>query len=388
MSTDASLTFRAAHTYTRSSPSQVADPNVRELTSFAARGLVSMFDADRHLFCHRLVRTERGLVREGLSPRYTLMTLLGLRELELAGEHSPFDTQAIYNSVVRDTGWIRCAGDLGLLVWLTAAFAPDQLRGRFRRIDLETALDRYPDAREGRTTELAWFLAGLAHAALAAPGMIPDLTDPAVETYHRLEENHGESGLFGHMSTSKSVAGFLRGRIGNFADQIYPIYALANFATAFHVEEPLGSALKCAAALCRAQGELGQWWWLYGSRTARVLSRYPVYSVHQQGMAPMSLFALQAATGQSFTDCIYKGLRWIYGANELCTDLRDLSQHLIWRCILSKRKQTKYFETALSLLRSPKETAPPGALTILFEDRPYELGWLLYAFAKHGIAAS
>ena len=386
MSTDASLNLRAAHTYTQSDPSGVLAPDLPELNALAARGLVAMFDADRQLFCNRLVRTKRGLVREGLSPRYTIMTLLGLRELELAGGHSPFDTEAIYNSFIRDTRWIRCAGDLGLLVWLTAAFAPDQLGGRFRRTDLETALDRYQDAREGRTMELAWFLAGLAQAALASPGLIPDLTDPAVETYHRLKENQVESGLFGHMSTSKSVAGFLRGRIGSFADQVYPIYAMAKCATTFHVEEPLVSALECAAALCGTQGELGQWWWLYESRTGRVSSRYPVYSVHQHGMAPMSLFALEEATGQSFKDFIYKGLRCIYGANELRTDMRDFSQNLIWRCILPKRKQTKYWDTALSLLRSPNEKAPVGALQILFEERPYELGWLLYAFAKLGIA--
>ncbi len=388
MSTDVSLNLRAAYTYTRSSPSGATDHNVSELNSLAVRGLVAMFDADRQLFCNRLVRRKRGLVREGLSPRYTIMTLLGLRELEQAGGHSPFDTDAIYNSLVRDTSWIRCAGDLGLLVWLTAAFAPDQLGRRFRRTDLETVLARYPDAREGRTMELAWFLAGLDQAAMAAPGLIPDLTDLAVETYHVLKENQGESGLFGHMSTTKSVAGLLRGRIGNFADQIYPIYAMVKFATTFHMEEPLQSALECAAVLCRLQGELGQWWWLYESRTGRVSSRYPVYSVHQHGMAPMSLFALEEATGQSFKHFIYKGLRWISGVNELRTDMRDYSQNLIWRCILSKWKQTKYWDTALSLLRSPKEKASVGALQILCEGRPYELGWLLYAFAKFGIAES
>ena len=62
-----------------------------------------MFDVDKQLFCHRLLRTERGIVREGLSPRYTIMTLLGLRELELAGMDSSFDTQAIYASFIRDT---------------------------------------------------------------------------------------------------------------------------------------------------------------------------------------------------------------------------------------------------------------------------------------------
>ena len=89
--------------------------------------------------------------------------------------------------------------------------------------------------------ELAWFLAGLAHAAEASPKLVSALTDLSVETYHRLEENQGEYGLFGHMSTKNSLAGRLRGRIGSFADQVYPIYAMSKFAKAFQVEDPLGT---------------------------------------------------------------------------------------------------------------------------------------------------
>lgn len=96
----------------------------------------------------------------------------------------------------------------------------------------------------------------------------------------------------------------------------------------------------------------------------------------------MGLLALEEATGESFKECINKGLEWVYGTNELCTDMRDLSHNLIWRCILPKRGQVKYWEIARNLLRPPKEKPPAGSLQILFEDRPYELGWLLYAFAK------
>lgn len=263
-------------------PQAAGNMDIRELTLLAARGLVQMFDAEKQLFCHRLVRTERGLVREGLSPRYTIMTLLGLRELEQAGVASPFDIQTIYETLAGDISWIRCVGDLGLMVWITAAFAPDELEAWFRRIDLETALDRYPDARHARTTELAWFLSGLTHAAMTSGKRATDLTDLAVETYHRIEQNQGEYGFFGHMAVTKSVAGILRGRIGSFADQIYSVYAMSKFATAFDVEEPLDAALDCASALCNAQGELGQWWWLYdeerggsqaGIRFTRFISR-------------------------------------------------------------------------------------------------------------------
>jgi hypothetical protein len=362
----------------------VTASSIQELNLLAAKGLVPMFDPESRLFCHRLVRTEQGMVREGLSPRYTIMTLLGLREFEKAGGQSSFDTNALYESFIQDISWIQCAGDLGLTIWLTATFAPDQLQGFLRGVNLESSLSHYADARHGRTTELAWFLAGLSHAAMTSSKLVTALTDIAVETYHRIEENQSDFGFFGHMHVMKSLPGLLRGRIGSFADQIYPIYAMSKFATTFSVEEPLGSALECGRAICRVQGELGQWWWLYDSQSGRTSSRYPVYSVHQHGMAPMGLFALEEATGQDFKEHIFRGLRWIYGSNELGVDIRDLDQNVIWRCILPKNKQTKYWDTALSMVLSPKQNASVGPLKILFEDWPYELGWLLYAFARFG----
>src|SRR6202040_2991096 len=105
--------------------------------------LVPMFNVDKQLFCHRLLRAELGIVREGVSPRYTIMTLLGLRELELAGINSPFDMQAIYASLKRDFNWIQGVGDLGLLIWLVATFQPDELGNVIGTFDCETALQRY-----------------------------------------------------------------------------------------------------------------------------------------------------------------------------------------------------------------------------------------------------
>lgn len=366
----------------------VMNPDVCELNRMALRGLVPMFVAEKQLFCYRLIHTSQGMVSEGLSPRYTIMTLLGLHELERTGARSPFDVNAIYASFARDMSWIHGAGDLGLLIWLTAAFAPDQIDGLFRRCNLETALDRYADAREARTMELAWFLAGLSHAALACPEKLSDLRNLAVETHHRLEKNQGKSGFFGHQSTTKSVAGFFRGRIGSFADQIYPIYAMSKFAVAFQVEAASIAALACAKAVCESQGELGQWWWLYDSQTGRVSSKYPVYSVHQQGMAPMGLIAAEEATGHSFQEPIYKGLRWIAGANELGEDMRDISQNLIWRCIYPEQKYSKYLNVVRSLFRLPSARFSAADLRILYEDRPYELGWLLYAFGRFGVDAN
>lgn len=386
MPAGSTINFDSSLQQNPSKPPGAMNPDICELNRMALLGLVPMFVGEKQLFCYRLVHTNHGLVSEGLSPRYTIMTLLGLREVERTGARTPFDVNAIYTSFARDMSWIHGAGDLGLYIWLTAVFAPDQIDDLFRRCDLQTVLDRYDDARQARTMELAWFLAGLSHAALACPEKLPDLKKLAANTYRRLEKNKGRSGFFGHQSMSKSVAGFFRGRVGSFADQIYPLYAISQFARAFQVEAAANSALDCAKAICASQGELGQWWWLYDSQSGRVSSKYPVYSVHQQGMAPMGLLAAEEATAQSFQEPIYKGLRWITGANELGKDMRDMSQNLIWRCIRPQQEHSKYLNIVRSLVGLPGGTPAAADLRILYEDRPYELGWLLYAFGRFGAA--
>jgi hypothetical protein len=364
------------------------NPDLCELNRMALKGLVPMLVPEKQIFCYRLVRTDRGMVSEGLSPRYTIMTLLGLREVERAGASTPFDVNGLYGAFTRDTSWIQGAGDLGLFIWLTAAFAPGQLDDLFRRSNLAAALDRYQDAREARTMELAWFLTGLSHAALASPEKVDALRNLAEKTYQLLEKNQGRSRFFGHLGTRKSAAGILRGRIGSFADQIYPVYAMSKFAVAFDREASSKRALDCAQAICEVQGEFGQWWWLYDSQSGHISSKYPVYSVHQQGMAPMGLIAAEEATGHSFQEPIQKGLRWITGANEIGTDMRDASQNLIWRCILPKQEHGKYVNVVRSLFGMPNREVSPADLKVLYEDRPYELGWLLYAFGRFGVERS
>lgn len=360
-------------------------PDLSELFSLSLEGLKPMLDPETRLFCYKLLKTETGLVRQGLSPRYTIMTLLGLRCLEKTGAPTGFDTNDLFERLVSDSKWIQGAGDLGLLLWLVAYFAPERLDALCKDWDLKNAVERYEDGRKRSTTELAWFLAGLSHAVLASKAVAGQVEQVAAETLKILLRNQGASGFFGHLSTDKSLAGMVRGRIGSFADQIYPVYALAKYGTAFGGTESFAASKRCADAICRVQGKFGQWWWLYDSKTGRISSQYPVYSVHQQGMAPMGLFALQEATGADYSKSIYKGLRWIYGENELGTDIRDLKSNLIWRCVLPKNSQKKYWDTAMSLVRNQEPDTPAGPLTILYEDRPYELGWLLYAFAGKSV---
>jgi hypothetical protein len=194
-----------------------------------------------------------------------------------------------------------------------------------------------------------------------------------------LKKNQGEYGFFGHQIAG-GPGSALRRRIGSFADQVYPIYALSRFAQAYGAQEALSTAQNCADAICLEQGSHGQWWWHYDSSRGKVLQRYPVYSVHQDGMGPMALFALSEAAGLDYSDPIYKGLAWIAGHNELTANLCDTSAGLIWRSIYRKGRGM-YGREFFRYLGVFNHSGPVRDLGILFECRPYHLGWLLYAFA-------
>jgi hypothetical protein len=216
----------------------------------------------------------------------------------------------------------------------------------------------------------------------------PLLAELARRTHQLLMNNHvPATGLFCHLGhgrlrsshTWHRAPEFLRRRVCNFADQIYSVYALARFAETFGAPEALEAARRCAATLCRLQGVLGQWWWHYDAPTGRVIGRYPVYAVHQHGMAPLALFALSEVSGQDFSGAALRGLPWIRGGNELGRDLIENSERLIWRDLRPPRLWRQRAEEALSLLGLPPAASPK--VIVNRECRPYELGWLLYAFA-------
>jgi hypothetical protein len=356
--------------------SAAAGLDIEDLCEMAANGLVPMLDPQKSLFCYRLNRTPAGLAREGRSPRYTAMCLLGLHRFETrAMRSSPVETGAIFDALIEDLAWVDNVGDLGLMLWLCAVTRPERLEQLYSELDVKTALRRFPGVQQAATMELAWFLSGLAHAALAGGSEFPDLLALSSKTYSMLSANQRKHGTFGHSGHA------LRGRIGSFADQVYPIYALTKFGEAFQNRAALESARNCAEAICRAQGPLGQWWWHYDASTGKVFQRYPVYSVHQHGMAPLALFELGDAGGLDFSGPIYKGLAWIQGGNELGRDLRETSSNLVWRSIYRRSRDKMYIGEFVDYLRGRAGAIPAADLDIKFECRPYELGWLLYAFS-------
>jgi hypothetical protein len=358
----------------------LAQSDVAGLCALAAEGLVQMLDPEKQLFCNRLNRTEQGLVREGLSQRYTIMCLLGLHRFQAGGPQRTWvDTKCIFNALLADLAWVDNVGDLGLLIWLCAVVSPARLEEIYSKMDVANALSRFSGAQNAVTMEVAWFLTGLAHAALVPGQRLPDLDTLSSKACSLLAANQGNHGTFGHQARSSGL-GSLRSRIGSFADQVYPIYAFAKFGEAYQDQPALDRARNCADAICRAQGSLGQWWWHYDAFSGKVFQRYPVYSVHQHGMAPLALFELGDVTGMNFRDSISKGLKWIDGNNELKRNMRDSHSNVVWRSVYRGNTTKMYLREFADFLKDSSSPVSDNDLKVTFECRPYELGWLLYAF--------
>jgi hypothetical protein len=102
-------------------------------------------------------------------------------------------------------------------------------------------------------------------------------------------------------------------------------------------------------------------------------------------MGPMALFAVSEATGHDFTAHAMKGLEWIDGRNERREDLRSSDVGVVWRCIRFDGRASMLRNEAGLFRRGPLPRGVPlQGLTTLHECRPYELGWLLYAFGGSG----
>ncbi len=367
---------------TLNAPVQIAvgKQTIPELCDMAAAGLAAMQDPKSLIFCDIYNRTEKGMSRERLSPRYTMMTLLGLHRYERSGRRSPVAIAPVLNTILDDIGWIGCAGDVGLLLWTCAELAPERLPDVYREVGAQEALRRFSDGRQGCTMEVSWYLTGIANCYLSGYGDLPGLAEQMGAARHILDSNCGPSGVYGHFSRSGSLAGNFRGRIGSFADQVYPTIAFARLSLALHDDKARRMAQRTAEKMCELQASFGEWCWQYDSVSGRVVSRYPVYSVHQHAMGPMMLFAAGEAADRDFSEPIYKGLAWIHGNNEMRRDFVEPSLGLVWRSIYLDSMDA-HIDAAFRFLRLRSSTAKARQLNVRYECRPYELGWLLYAFA-------
>ena len=197
------------------------------------------------------------------------------------------------------------------------------------------------------TVDLAWML-----TAAVACGADARAAGVAATAAERLLAAQGPAGTFPHVVPAASL-GRLRAHVGSFADQVYPVQALARFAAAGGGARALAAADVCADRLCDLQGEQGQWWWHYDARDGSVVERFPVYSVHQHAMAPMVLHDLAAAGGHDHDDAVHRGLSWLRTHPESFEELVDDTHGVIWRKVGRRepRKAARSLNAVTTALR-------------------------------------
>jgi hypothetical protein len=357
---------------------------VFRLRGMALRGLPRMYVPEEHAFVFRLRAVSGGIVSEGRSFRYAAIALIGLatetdevaRSI-LGGATAPATAARLVAALPE----VDNLGDVALALWATRALGVDTGPARQRLLAMR------PQEGPQATVELAWALTALCEAGEAVE---EDLRRRLARRL--LDAFVPGAGLFPHR-VGESGRG-LRAHVSCFADLAYPIQALAAYVQRTGDAEARAAALACARAICRHQGPAGQWWWHYDVRTGALIEPYPVYAVHQDAMAPLALFALEEATGESFDPWLARGLQWLERSPELGGgSLVDEKADLIWRKVARRefKKVSRYVQAAASRL-SPRLRAPgidwllpPGVVDR--EDRPYHLGWLLHAWPASRAAA-
>ncbi|AXH96396.1 hypothetical protein [Ornithinimicrobium avium] len=353
------------------------------LVPLAVEGLQRMWRQEHEAFAQtvRLVPGPTGpwLRPEGHNPRYTAIVALGASRLPeeqqrqaLRGRRAADLVEELVDRAPAEDG------AAALTAWAAGEVlgtVPEPLLGRLAALVEERAVD---------TVVLAWALtASTTPTQHGSDGRLAGLRRAA---RRRLLEARGEGGTFPHRIPADSQPR-LRRHVGSFADQIYPVQALTRVAMLDEDDAALAAAVGTADHLVALQGRHGEWWWHYHHPHGGVVERFPVYSVHQHGMAPMALTELGALTSRRYDAAVERGVGWLRTHPQTVVELVDPRHAMIWRKV-GRREPGKLVRGLAATATTAGVTLPTEHVDRAFpagvvdhECRPYELGWLLYAWA-------
>ena len=363
-----------------SNGSNSTESAIQRMVNLSVRALPTMYSQEHEIFGFTRRRGADGEAHlAGKSTRYSAIVLLGALFLSENAQRQVCCGQSAYefcSQMLKKVHLIENLGDAALLSWAAAAM---------HHADSAAAIERtvtlLSSDRAFTTVEAAWVLSAMTTACA-----FTDVRRESQEAYERLISTFNQdSGIFPHL-TSLKKGPWYRAHVGCFADQVYPIQALAKYYALSGDKTALDVANRCAAQICRLQGKSGQWWWHYDARTGHVVEGYPVYSVHQDAMAPMALLDLLDAGGANHIESIRRGIDWLIHAPEIGHSLIDENQGLIWRKVARREpgKATRQLRALASSVASSwhlswiNPLVPPTKID--YECRPYHLGWILHTW--------
>ena len=317
------------------------------------------------------------LRQSGTSLRYGAITALGMLRLPESDQREILggdNCRHLLGRLAKRLDEVTSPADAALICWAAAEAEHSELPHALERL---AQLDRRNDQADVVTA--AWVV-----AALVAARPHADVEEHLAAARGRLLDARGPA-VYPHVCAGVRSSWY-RAHVGCFADQVYPIQALARLHSSADDPRALAVAQSVAGLICQAQGADGQWWWHYDSRTGGVVEKYPVYSVHQHAMAPMALLDLAEAGGPSYIANVRRGLHWLARPPETSERLILDEPPVTWRKVArgDRGKAVRGMRAASTRIRAGMclpvldRLFRPG--TVDHECRPYELGWLLLAW--------
>ncbi len=364
----------------------------RELVSEDVAGravgfLGEVLDHERQVFPTRVWIVD-GKYRTDFSSRedvlrYSITCFLGLRAASrgrYAREHWLNRIEARVESFVRgESSAVTRPSDLGLLLVLTAPNADLRVHStssirRLRRVVASTG------RHELNVQDLSWMLWG---AADAARGGLPGAHALAACVYDRLVRDYVEpaSALPEHRPV------WWRQHLVSFGGLSYYLRAIHEYSVLTREEGPRELFWRGVQAALEVQEPDGAWPWLISAATGRALERYPVFTVHQVGMAPLFLVpALEAGIAPAGA-ALARGAAWVTGANELGLPMFLESPTFMYRSL--KRRELfprpERYVRAIRRARSKdlQQVRPRQRAVLDRRSHTYEWGWLLFAHSEY-----
>ncbi len=356
------------------------------LTAIALAALPEMYDPGTGLFSNKTTIAGDAYVNSQPNVLYSAASLAGLLSQRRTPAEDLIPLGAALDALYEATIERDRVAELGLLGWVTSlAEDPRATEVTARLCEVEP--------RPSPSGALGMAIRGLTAGAAANPAdrdrALTAAQACAAELLFRFDASRDVfRGSPRRLIPRREV---IERGLTSFASQVYPLQGLASLYEATG-ESPPEALARAARRQVEMQGAMGQWWWIWSTRRRTVLEGYPVYSVHQDGMAFMGLMPLEPLGIGCFHEPLATGLDWIFGANELGVSLVEESPPLIYRCIqrqgsdadgpygLSAAGFRKVVARSLAPSRTGDRTiANPARLEVLKECRSYHLGWLLYA---------
>lgn len=351
-----------------------------KLIDFSIGLLKNMFDEKSYLFSYS-TEIVNGKYYNDYSNhkkyRYTLNVLMGLQKLESYYE-IPWNVNILIDKFA--SAHFRSnlsVGDMGILLHLLCLANHEKTDYVYNLLAMN--FQRKKRVMQLSIQEISWVSIGI--TTYANHTGKSESIEFANRIINYLCENYMNKKTF-LPKHNYSIRGFFV----SFGGVAYFLMSLYHYATSFNDSRIKDIFIKAVRKVISLQGINGEWPWFIDSTTSRIMDWYQVYSVHQDSMAMLFLLpALDMGIDES-SSAITKSLNWLFGGNQLDTQMIIDNPFFIWRSI---RRRKTIGERAMRLNRSymQKIVGTEGKfvkssfLDVNQECRSYHIGWIIYAWA-------